>query len=154
MDAMVLVGFVHARSPWHYASRQVFVRAVAPEEPIRLITASLTMDEAVFLLLQELLIDPPYSITRSRSQYLTEHPEVVQQLMGTIDPVVQSLSELITLEPVLAEDVAAMRLEMLSSGLLPRDAIHVAVMRRLGIDAIASDDEAFERCTGIMLYRP
>lgn len=127
---------------------------VAPATPVRLVTAILTLDEAVFVLLQELVGRPPYGISRSRSQFLAEHPAAVRALMGIIDRPVQALTELLSLEPVLSEDLEAARGEMLRSGLLPRDAIHVAVMRRAGLTGIASDDDAFDRCAGIVRYAP
>jgi predicted nucleic acid-binding protein len=40
------------------------------------------------------------------------------------------------------------------SGLLPRDAIHLSVMKRCGLTAIASDDEGFDHCQGITLFQP
>lgn len=43
---------------------------------------------------------------------------------------------------------------MANHGLLPRDAIHVAVARRLGITAIVSDDDVFDQIPGIRLYKP
>jgi predicted nucleic acid-binding protein len=36
--------------------------------------------------------------------------------------------------------------------LLPRDALHVAVAQRLGIDAIASDDRDFDRVKGVFRH--
>jgi predicted nucleic acid-binding protein len=47
-----------------------------------------------------------------------------------------------------------MRQEMRASGILPRDAIHLAVMRRLRLTAIASDDEGFDNRQGIGLFMP
>jgi predicted nucleic acid-binding protein len=44
--------------------------------------------------------------------------------------------------------------EMIASGTLPRDAIHLAVMRRIGITAIASDDDGFDRYSDIILFKP
>jgi predicted nucleic acid-binding protein len=70
LDAMILVAFLDTTSPWHAASQQLFYRAIEPASPIRLVTATLTIDETVFALLQELLQRPPYSVSRSRSQYL------------------------------------------------------------------------------------
>lgn len=155
VDTVFLVGFVDAASPWHAASRTLFERAIAPPDAaIRLLTATLTVDELVFVLLQELVARPPYGITRSRSQYLAAHSEIVRELMAAVGPVVEGVLDLMQLEPVLPEDVAAMRREMAVTGMLPRDAIHLAVMRRLGIDSIASDDDGFERASGITLYKP
>lgn len=66
----------------------------------------------------------------------------------------EALFDLITLEPVTAADIQQMRQAMLASGILPRDAIHLAVMKRLGLTAIASDDEGFDNYPGIDLFKP
>ena len=154
LDAVILEAFIDSLSPWYASCRELFRRAIAPPRPIRLVTATLTIDEMVFVLLQELLLRPPYQIARSRSQYLQNHPEIVQQLMTVVDPLVQDVERMISLEPVLPADISAMRREMVATGTLPRDAIHLAVMRRLGITAIASDDDGFDRYTDITLFKP
>jgi len=154
LDTMILVGFMDTRSPWHAACRQLLYRSIDPAHPIRLVTATLTIDETVFVLLEELVRHSPYGVTRSRGQYLRAHPEVVQALMASVDPWVQSWLGVVSLEPVLPEDITAMRQTMLASGLLPRDAIHLSVMRRLGVTAIASDDDDFDRFPDIVLFKP
>lgn len=154
LDANVLVGLVDAQSVYHPACAAFFQRAIDPAHPIRLITATLTLDEVVFVLLQEMIICPPYQITRSRSQYLLEHPEVVRTLMIQLDPLVEALFDLVTLEPVTAADIQQMRQEMRTSGTLPRDAIHRAIMKRIGVAAIASDDNGFDNTPGITLFQP
>jgi predicted nucleic acid-binding protein len=122
--------------------------------PIRLVTATLTVDETVFVLIEELLLRAPYHITRSRSQYLLRHPQIVRSLMSTVDFRLQDLLAVVSLEPVLPEDITAMRREILASGTLPRDANHLAVMRRLSITAIASDDDGFDAHPDIALFKP
>ena len=154
LDAVILEAFLDSLSPWHAACRELFRRAITPPHPIRLVTATLTIDETVFVLLQELLTRPPYQIRRSRSQYLQDHPEIVRQLMAVVDPLVQDVERMISLESVLSADITAMRREMVASGTLPRDAIHLAVMRRLGITAIASDDDGFDHYPDVTLFKP
>ena len=154
LDTMILVSYLRPQSSGHPACARFIGQALQREPPIYLTSATLTADELVFVLMQELVADPPYAVTRSRSQYLNAHPDVARDLMQAIDPALGSLLELIALEPVQPEDITEMRREMLASGTLPRDAIHVAVMRRLGITAVATDDEGFERCAGITVYRP
>ncbi|MGH7966441.1 MAG: type II toxin-antitoxin system VapC family toxin [Candidatus Binatia bacterium] len=121
---------------------------------MRLVTAALTLDEVVFVLLQEMVARSPYGIARSRSQYLHDHPEVVRALMVQLDPLVDALFDLVTWEPVITADIRQMRQEMRTSGILPRDAIHLAVMKRLGLTAVASDDEGFDKYSGITLFKP
>ena len=154
LDTTVLVGLVDADSVYHSACAAFFQRAVDPAQPIQLVTATLTLDEVVFVLLQEMVARLPYSIARSRSQYLHDHPEVVRALMVQLNPLVEALFDLVTLEPVTAADIRQMRQEMLATGILPRDAIHLAVMKRLGLVAIASDDEGFDNQQGINLFKP
>ena len=154
LDTNVLVGLVDAASEYHAACAAFFQRAINLAHPIQLITATLTVDEVIFVLLQELLVREPYHITRSRSQYLQDHPDIVRALMEQVDPLIDSLCALVTLEPVTAADIDQMRQEMQVSGLLPRDAIHLSVMKRCGLTAIASDDEGFEHCQGITLFQP
>src|SRR5262249_1427307 len=154
LDINVLVGLVDAHSVYHPACVPFFQRAVDPTQPIQLVTATLTLDEVIFTLLQELIARAPYHITRNRSQYLQDHPDVVQALMTQIDPLVEALGELLVLESVTAVDIHEMRREMRSSGTLPRDSIHLAVMKRLGLTAIASDDEGFDKHQSIALFMP
>src|SRR5207253_9463592 len=135
---MLVAGFLLRDSRWHPASRALFARAALEARPIRLVTATLTLDEVVFVLLEELVAQPPFSVPHSRSQYLAGHPHVVSELARAIDGPIQAVLGLVSLEPVLRADVVAMHREMAAVGLLPRDALHVAVMRRLGLTSIAS----------------
>ena len=100
-----------------------------PAQPIQLVTATLTLDEVIFTLLQEMIARAPYHVPRNRSQYLHDHPDVVQALMTQIDPLVEALSDLVVWESVTAVDIHEMRREMCSSDTLPRDSIHLAVMQ-------------------------
>jgi len=156
LDANILVGLIDADSVYHHPCAAFFRQATGRTPPIQLITSTLTLDEVVFVLMQELVARPPYAVTRSRSQYLHDHPEIVKTLMTQLDPLMEALSELVTLEPVTATDVKQMRQEMCSTGILPRDAIHLAVMKRLGLSAIASDDEGFDNYQdqGITVFMP
>jgi predicted nucleic acid-binding protein len=154
LDNVILVGFLDDRSPWHTACQAFLYRAIGSSPRVRLITATLTVDETVFVLMQERLPRPPYNVTRNRSRYLLAHPEIVREMMNAVDTSVQALLDAIELEPVIPADTVAMRAEMGNSGLRPRDAIHLAVARRLGIPAIASDDDVFDPYPDITLYRP
>lgn len=154
LDAVLLISFLDSGSPWHTSSRDLFYRSLDEASPVHLVTASLTVDEVAFVLLQDLVSQEPHRITRNRSHYLRSHPEVVRALMPSVDAGIERVLQVVSLEPVLPEDVATMRQEMLAIGLLPRDALHLAVMRRLGIPAIASDDNDFDRHPDITLYKP
>ncbi|MBI3757177.1 MAG: type II toxin-antitoxin system VapC family toxin [Deltaproteobacteria bacterium] len=156
LDTNILVGLVDADSVYHSACEAFFQRTLDPARPIQLVTCTLTLDEVVFVLLQELVAKPPYNVLRSRSQYLQNHPDVVKALMAQLAPLVDALFDLITFEPVIPADIRQMRQEMSATGILPRDAIHLAVMKRLELIAIASDDEGFDHYQhqGITLFLP
>jgi predicted nucleic acid-binding protein len=154
LDTNILVGLVDARSVYHPTCAPFFQQAVEPTQPIRLVTATLTLDEVLFVLLQEMITREPYRITRNRSRYLQDHPDIVKDLMVQLDPLAEALCELVTLEPVTSSDIHQMRQEMRLHGTLPRDAMHLAVMQRLGLTAIASDDAGFDNRQGIDLYMP
>jgi predicted nucleic acid-binding protein len=51
LDTNILVGLVDAHSIYHPTCAPFFQRAVDPTRPIRLITATLTLDEVLFVLL-------------------------------------------------------------------------------------------------------
>ena len=154
VDTNDLVGLVDADSTYHPACAAFFQRAVVSSQPIRLVTATLTLDEVIFVLLQEMLRRAPYAILRNRSQYLQTHPEIVRTLMRLIDPLLDDMSTLVSLEPVTVTDITQMRQEMQAHGTLPRDAIHLAVMQRCGLTAIASDDAGFDHRQDITRFHP
>lgn len=47
VDAMILAAFLDTTSPWHAASQHLLYRAIELPSPIRLVTATLTIDEMV-----------------------------------------------------------------------------------------------------------
>ena len=63
VDTNVLVGLVDANSVYHLACAPFFRRAVDPARPIQLFTATLTLDEVVFVLLQELVAWTPVALS-------------------------------------------------------------------------------------------
>jgi predicted nucleic acid-binding protein len=154
VDAVILVAYLDQGHVFHQACRAFVSRAVAPGGPIALVTATLTLDEVVFVLLQELVARPPYGVGRDRARHLERHPDTVRALTAAINPPVRALVEILQLEPVTPADIAEMAEVMAARGLLPRDAIHYAVARRLGITAFVSDDDAFDGLPGIRLYKP
>ena len=153
LDTNVLVGLLDRTSAYHGPCDAFFRRATQANPPIRLVTAVLTMDELVFVLLQELLARDPYGVSQSRSRYLSDHPSVVCDLMQQIAPLCQPLESLVTWVAVTPDDVWFMQETMTETGMLPRDAIHFAVLSRLGIPAIASDDEIFDQ-TAVERFYP
>lgn len=154
VDAVILVAYLDRGHPFHQACRSFVSRAVAPDGRLALVTATLTLDEVVFVLLQELVARPPHGVGRDRARYLERHPDAVRTLTAAINPPVRALVEILQLEPVTPADIAEMSRIMAAHGLLPRDAIHYAVARRLGITAFVSDDDAFDGLPGVRLFKP
>lgn len=57
-------------------------------------------------------------------------------------------------EAVFASDIVDAATQVFSAVLSSRDRVHVAVMRRLGIDAIISADKGFDRVPGVRRLDP
>lgn len=154
VDAVTLIAHLDQDHPIHEACDAFMARANDPAQPVSLVTATLTLDEVVIVLLQELIARPPYAVGRDRVRYLGRHPETVKELAAVTSPIVRALSDRLQLEPVVPDDIHHMSQAMMQHGLLPRDAIHYSVARRLGITAFASDDDAFDGLPGIVLFKP
>ena len=78
----------------------------------------------------------------------------MNRLGRDLRPQLITVSQACVVSAVTNDDVLSMAANIEAYGLLPRDAIHVAVAQRLGIDSIVSDDDAFDRVPGITLYKP
>ena len=154
LDAVALISHLDDGHPFHGPFSALLARAVDPNDGFDLVTASLTFDEVAIVLLQELVARPPFGVTRNRTEYLSRHPDVVRQLAKAVEPLLDSTKEIVSVESVTGDDIAAMAEAMRLHGMLPRDAIHLAVARRLGISAIVSAEEVFDRVPGIRLYKP
>ena len=154
LDATALIGLLDRKASFHSTCAAFFQQAINREPPVGLVTSVLTLDEVAFVLLQELVARPPYDIRSSRSQYLNSHREVVKSLMVQVGPLLEQLTILVDLEPVTPADAVLMGQLMSAEGLLPRDALHLATIRRLGLGAVASADHDFDGHAGLTRYDP
>jgi predicted nucleic acid-binding protein len=93
-------------------------------------------------------------VTKNQVLYLKRNPEVVKALASDVNQIVENVLGLATLTEVSAPDVQQMRLYMGEFGLLPRDAIHLAVVHRLGLTCMASSDSDFDRVPWLTRYAP
>ena len=118
-----------------------------------LLTSSLTIDEIAFVALK-VRLEEKYKITRGHVRYLKQHPEVVKALALEIGEVLDNVRRLCTIIEVGELDIERMEEYMKSFGLLPRDAIHLAVARRMGLTCIASNDADFDRVNWLSRYEP
>lgn len=73
---------------------------------------------------------------------------------GAIAPVLRKLMALphVHLISVEAADFSGMLDNIRTYGLLPRDALHVTIMQRLGLTAVASDDMDFDRVATLIRH--
>jgi predicted nucleic acid-binding protein len=136
----------------HGPSALRFLERSSSDE-IELLTSTLTMDEVSFVALKAKL-EEKYGVTRNQVLYLKRNPEVVKALASDVNQIVENVLGLITLVEVNAPDVQKMQLYVREFGLLPRDAIHLAVAHRLGLTCIASSDSDFDRVAWLTRYAP
>lgn len=120
---------------------------------IELLTSTLTMDEISFVALKAKL-EEKYGVTRNQVLYLKQNPEVVKALASDVNGIMENVLGLTALVEVSAADVQQMRVYMREFGLLPRDAMHLAVTHRLGLTCMASSDSDFDRVPWLTRYAP
>jgi len=123
------------------------------QREFELLTSSLTIDEIAFVALK-VKVEEKYGITKGHVRYLKQHPEVVKALAPEIGEVLDNVRRLCTIVEVDESDIERMREYMESFGLLPRDAIHLAVAHKRGLTCIASSDEDFDRVSWVSRYEP
>jgi len=123
------------------------------QREFELLTSSLTIDEIAFVALK-VKLEEKYEVSKGHVRYLKQHPEVVKALIPEIEEVLDNVRSLCTIVEVDESDIEQMQEYMKSLGLLPRDAIHLAVVRRLGLTCIASSDKDFDRVSWLSRYEP
>ena len=145
----VNVFYMYLRSdPEHLASLRSFLGRVVRGE-VTAYTAVLTMDELFYRLLLARVKDAyqgsPLDVLRENLE------EAIKACSPDIDDALRKLAQLPHLElaAVLEDDVLTMLENINAFALLPRDALHVAVMQRLGLNQIATDDVDFDRVPGL-----
>jgi predicted nucleic acid-binding protein len=122
-------------------------------DEIELLTSTLTIDEVSFVALKAKL-EEKYGVMRNQVLYLKRNPEVVKALASDVNQIVENVLGLTTLVEVSTPDIQQMRLYLKEFGLLPRDAIHLAVTHRLGLAGVASNDSDFDRVPWLTRYAP
>ncbi|MBU1261419.1 type II toxin-antitoxin system VapC family toxin [bacterium] len=120
---------------------------------LEILTASLTIDEIAFVALK-VELEKEYNITSSQVFYLKKHPDVVKVLAPRVNAVLENIFQLSTIIEVNDRDIKLMGKYIEDFGLLPRDAIHLAVAHRSGISCFASNDKDFDGISQIIRYAP
>jgi hypothetical protein len=108
-------------------------------------TSILTMDELFYRLLLARIKDV---YKRNPLDVLREDTSgAIAKCGAEIEAALRRLVRLphLQLTAVLEDDFPQMLINITAFGLLPRDALHVAVMQRLGLNEIATDDADFDR---------
>ena len=145
----VNVFYMYLRSdPEHISSIRAFLERIACGD-ITAYASVLTMDELFYRLLLARVKDTyehnPLDVLRENTE------EAVERCSPEIEAALRKLVRLPHLElaSVLEGDFSRMLETISAFGLLPRDALHVTVMLRLGVDEIATDDADFDQVTWI-----
>jgi len=137
--------------PEHLSSLRIFLERVASGDIIAY-TSILTMDELFYRLLLARIKD---TYGRNPLDVLREDAErVIKRSSPEIEAALRKFVRLPHLElmPVIKGDFPRMLDNIDAFALLPRDALHVAVMQRLEIDEIATDDADFDRVTWLQRH--
>jgi predicted nucleic acid-binding protein len=130
--------------PEHLSSLRAFWDRVVRGD-VKAFTSVLTMDELFYRLLLARIKDThklnPLDVLRDRGQ------DAVRSCGPEIATALRKLIQLpnLALTTVNEDDMLGM-LEITGDvGVLPRDALHLAVMRRLGLSEVATDDTDFDQ---------
>jgi len=117
-------------------------------------TSVLVLDEFIYKMLLKLIeVDyrenPIEVLRREKFDVVKKYSELVSSLLGEI----LSIRNLKIL-PVTREDILLASIILCRVGLLPRDAVHLAIMRKNDIRALASIDSDFDVVKEITRYSP
>jgi hypothetical protein len=88
------------------------------------------------------------------AQRLRRHPDHIQKLFRFRDALVEILAIGMLIHPVSDEDVLRAAELAQQHGLLSNDALVVSIMRQYGVAHLASNDDDFDRVTGLTRYAP
>ena len=130
--------------PLHLPTIRAFLGRMVQGE-IKVYTSILTMDELFYRLLLARVKDiygrNPLSVLREDTS------GALARCGAEIEAALRRLVRLphLQLVAVVADDFPRMLANITAFGLLPRDALHVAAMQRLGLSEIATDDTDFDR---------
>ena len=132
--------------PVHLPTIRAFLERMA-QGYVEAYTSILTMDELFYRLLLARVKDV---YRRNPLDVLREDARgAIAECGAEIEAALRKLVRLphLQLAAVLGDDFTQMLGNISAFGLLPRDALHVAVMQRLGLSEIATDDADFDRVT-------
>lgn len=121
---------------------------------IQAYTSVLTFDELAYRLILALVRDrydgSPLDLLRKREEH------VLEEIAPRVCAALEELSQLpnLNIVEVTVSDLSGMTEAMGRYHLRPRDALHYAVMSRIGCSCIASTDAHFDRVPSLTRYAP
>lgn len=150
-DASFLVHATYPAGRYHRACYAFLERLSSAGDTLSYISM-LALDETVFALIR-LRVAEDYP-ERGFWDVYRENPAVIQPYLGELRALVDRLSvdPRIRLVGIERADMPTTLDYMDAHALLPRDAMHLAVMTRLGIDSLVTTDDDFLAVDGLRLF--
>lgn len=147
LDTMIPYALLRGLDP---AAQTLFTRIQAGE--IVAYTSALTFDELAYRLLLALIRDHYGSSPLDRLR--TDEANMIAQFYPHVAPHLTQLQNFpnLTVLEVTTSDVEVMNNLILQYHLKPRDALHVAAMRKINCVDLISHDAGFDRIPGLQRY--
>lgn len=149
-DASFIVNFSHAASPFHLAC-SFFAQRMKTSSTVSFVSA-LALDETWFTLLQ-IFIQRDYPSRNFWRVYESNH-KVIAPYLGELQSFTQELYDDPQIRIIGTRRNSPLEAleNMRQFHLLPRDAMHLAIMRQHQIPAIATLDADFQSVEGITIF--
>jgi predicted nucleic acid-binding protein len=150
-DASFLVHATYPAGRYHRES-YVFLERLSSAGDTLSYVSTLALDEAIFALIRlKVVEDHP---GRGFWEVYRGNQEVISPYLGEFRGLVERLSidPRVRLVGTERQDLFAAMDHMDAHACLPRDAMHLAVMARLGIDSIVTTDDDFLPVDGLCLF--
>jgi predicted nucleic acid-binding protein len=145
---------VHATYPAgrYYLACYAFLERLENAQDTLSYVSTLTLDEAIFTLLRLKVAEnhPKQGFW----QLYRENPAIIQPYLQELGVLVERLSvdPRVRLVGTERDDVPTAMTYMIAHDFLPRDAMHLAVMARLGIDSLVTTDADFVAVNDLCLF--
>ena len=147
LDTMILYAYLRAS---HADAANLFQQI--EDGALQAFTAALTFDEVAYRLLLGLIRDRygPSPLDRLRQ----DQTAMIDEFYPLIEPQLVALQHFphFTIIPVIVEDIAVMHRNARQFHLLPRDALHLSVMQRIGCTNLISEDSDFDTVTNLKRF--
>ena len=150
-DASFLVHATYPAGRYHQACYSFLERLGSTEDTLSCIS-TLALDETIFTLVRlKVIEDHP---GQGFWDIFCKDPQVILPYLGELRTLVHRLAvdPRIQIVGTEREDVLAALNHMDGFACLPRDAMHLAVMSRLGIDSIVTADDDYLSVDGLTLF--